>query len=482
MSGAPPDGGSTPRPRGGSSGAAPRHGSTPRPERAPGVGPARTAALKALLRLRTQGDRADDSLAALPELDALDDRDRALANELVVGTVKRRGSLDAVLAAFATAPLSRTDGRVLETLRLAAFQLLFLDRVPAYAVVDDAVAQVKKRGARTQGFVNAVLRHVAAEGRARFAALSEGDATRAWSIRYSAPEWLVRLLRAELGDGAAARFLAAAAEPPERCLRLNGIRGDRAAARRALAAAGFTSDGIPGLPDALLYDGPPLERSAPFRDGLVTPQSRGSQVAGLAAAAAVPPGAAVLDLCAAPGTKTAQLAAALPHARLTAVDVDEARLERMRANLARLGATGVDVLAADALALPESFGGAFDAVLLDAPCSGLGTLASRPDVRWRRREADVARLAQLQRRLIRRAAACVRPGGLLTYAVCTLPRAETVAVVDALLAEGGWALDDLGAAWPELRHPLAGACLLVLPPDHGASGFFVARLRREAAG
>ncbi len=111
------------------------------------------------------------------------------------------------------------------------------------------------------------------------------------------------------------------------------------------------------------------------------------------------------------------------------------------------------MVAADALELPPSFDGAFDAVLLDAPCSGLGTLASRADLRWRRREADVARLAQLQRRLIRRAAACVRPGGVLTYAVCTLPRAETVEVVDALLAEGGWALDDLGAAWPDAAAP-----------------------------
>ena len=119
----------------------------------------------------------------------------------------------------------------------------------------------------------------------------------------------------------------------------------------------------------------------------------------------------------------------------------------------------------DVLELPAAFDGAFDAVLLDAPCSGLGTLASRADLRWRRREADIARLAQLQRRLIRRAARCVRPGGALTYAVCTLPRAETLGVVETLLAEGGWQADDLGAAWPGLAHPAAGGYLLVLPPD-----------------
>ena len=446
------------------------------------VSPARSAAWQALLRLRAGGARFDDSVAALPELEALSDRDRALANELVLGTVKRRGSVDAVLGEFTTAPLSRTDARVLEALRLAAFQLLFLDRVPAYAVVDDAVAQVAARGVKTQGFANAVLRHVAAEGRARLAALSEGEGARAWAVRYSCPVWLVKLLRRELGDEPAARFLAAAVEPPERCLRVNTLKGDEAAARAALAAAVFTVRGVLGLPAALTYEGPPLERSAPFREGLVTPQSRGSQVAGLVAATSPAGGHALLDLCAAPGTKTAQLAAALPHVRLTSVDLDEARLEIMHANLARLGVENVEAVAADVLDLPASFEAAFDAVLLDAPCSGLGTLASRADLRWRRREADVDRLAQLQRRLIRRAAACVRPGGSLTYAVCTLPRAETVDVVDTLLAEGGWTRDDLGAAWPQLRHPAAGGCLLVLPPEHGSSGFFVARLRREPAG
>jgi len=445
------------------------------------VSPARGAAWHALLRVRSGGGRFDDSLAAFPELEGLGDRDRALANELVIGTVKRRGSLDAVLGAFTKAPLADTDVQVLEALRLAAFQLLFLDRVPAYAVVDDAVALVARKGKRTQGFVNAVLRKVAGDGRASFATLSDGDGARAWAVRHSCPVWLVKLLRRELGDDAAERFLAAADAAPERCLRVNTLKANVPAARTALAAAGYATTRVPGLPAALVYDGPALERSAPFREGLVTPQSRGSQVAGVVAAAGAGPGARVLDLCAAPGTKTAQLAAAAPDARVTAVDADEQRLGAMRQNLDRLGAHAVDIVQSDVLELPAAFDGAFDAVLLDAPCSGLGTLASRADLRWRRRQADIARLAQLQRRLIRRAARCVRRGGVLTYAVCTLPHAETLGVVDTLLAEGGWRVDDLGAAWPGMAHPAAGGYLLVLPPAHGAGGFFVARLRRTTA-
>lgn len=443
------------------------------------ISPARAAAWRALLRLAAGTGRLDESLASFPELEGLSERDRGLTNELVTGTVKRRASLDAVLGAFTKAPLKTADKEVLEALRLAAFQLLFLDRVPAYAVVDDAVALLAGKGKRVRGFVNAVLRKVSEHGRESFAALADGDGARAWSVRHSCPVWLVKLLRRELGDEATEGFFNAANAAPERCLRVNSLRGAMPVVRESLAAAGYETEGLPGLPAALVYDGPPLERSLPFREGLVTPQSRGSQVAGLVAAGGAGPRARVLDLCAAPGTKTAQLAAQLHEARLTAVDLDERRLAVMRENLTRLGAADVDIVRADALELPASYSASFDAVLLDAPCSGLGTLASRPDLRWQRREADIARLAQLQRRLLRQAARCVRPGGALTYAVCTLPRLETVDAVDTLLATGGWSIDDLGAQWPGLAHPAAGGFLLCLPPDDGGSGFFIARLRRS---
>ena len=448
------------------------------PSAAPAA-PARAAAWRALLRLAAGTGRLDESLASFPELEGLSERDRGLTNELVTGTIKRRGSLDAVLGAFTKAPLKSADKEVVEALRLAAFQLLFLDRVPAYAVVDDAVALLAGKDKRVRGFVNAVLRKVSEDGRDSFAALAEGDGARAWSVRHSCPVWLVKLLRRELGDEAADGFLVAANAAPERCLRVNSLKGTMPAVRQSLAAAGYGTEGLSGLPAALVYDGPPLERSLPFREGLVTPQSRGSQVAGLVAAGGAGPRARVLDLCAAPGTKTAQLAAELHGAHLTAVDLDEARLAVMRGNLTRLGVAHVEIVQADALDLPASYAESFDAVLLDAPCSGLGTLASRPDLRWQRREADIARLAQLQRRLLRQAARCVRPGGALTYAVCTLPRLETVDAVDALLATGGWSTDDLGAQWPGLAHPAAGGFLLCLPPQDGGSGFFIARLRRS---
>jgi 16S rRNA (cytosine967-C5)-methyltransferase len=441
------------------------------------VSPARSAAWHALVRLRRKGAHADDSVASLPELEPLGVRDRALANELIAGTLRRRGSIDAVLRQLTKAPLGSTRPAVLEALRVTTFQLLFLDRVPAYAAVDDGVALAAQGSRGARGFANAVLRRVAAEGVERYEALAAGDDNAAWSVRHSAPRWLVALLRGELGDETADSLLGASVVAPERCLRVNALKTDMTAAQAQLRAAGYTTRGVPGLATALLYDGPALERSAPFKDGLVTPQSRGSQMAAVVAAGGAGPDASILDLCAAPGTKTAQLAASAPGARITAVDVDEARLRALRANVARLGAAP-DVVAADVAALPAAYAAAFDRVLLDAPCSGLGTLSSRPDLRWRRRFEDVTRLAALQRDLLAAAAHCVRPGGLLTYSVCTLPRAETLDVVGPLLEGGGWEVDDLGADWPGFAHPQAGGYLLVLPPGGGSSGFFIARLRR----
>jgi 16S rRNA (cytosine967-C5)-methyltransferase len=443
-----------------------------------GPAPARRAAWHALLGLRADDRPPDGPLSLSLGTERLEERDRRLAMELVAGTLKRRLSLDTVLASFSSVPLARVAPGVLEALRLGAFQLLYLERVPAHAAVGDSVALVASEGRKTRGFVNAVLRAVAREGRERLDAAAGGDGPQSLAVRWSCPVWMVSLLVEDLGREAAEALLAAADRTPERCLRVNRLRADLRTAEAALAAAGFSVAGVSGLPDALLYDGPPLEASPAFAAGLVTAQSRGSQLAGIVAAGALAAPDALLDLCAAPGTKTAQLAAAHPRARLVAVDVDEARAAGLRANLTRLGADRVEIVTADAGDLSPSFAGAFDTVLVDAPCTGLGTLGTRADLRWRRRAGDVARLAGEQRRLLAAGARCVRPGGALTYAVCTVTQAETLAVVDGLLAGGGWALDDLGAAFPEARHPANGACLLALPPSWGSTGFFVARLRR----
>jgi 16S rRNA (cytosine967-C5)-methyltransferase len=453
------------------------------------VAPARTAAYAVLLREAHGRGRFDLTVDAAPDFDRLDARDRSLAFELVTGTLKRRNSLDRVIAAFSSATHARTPVAVRESLRLGTYQLLYLGRVPAHAVVSDSVELVKPRGQRTAAYVNAVLRHVATEGRATLARLSERETSEALAVRYSHPDWLVALWLDELGRPSADELMQADNRPAERCVRVNGLRATPAQAQASLAADGITAtqpQSWSETPEALLVEGPAVQSSTAFRDGLITPQSRASQLVARLAAAGRPGGGRFADLCAAPGLKTSHLVALLPGWRATAVDDDAARVEELRHNLARLGAANVDVVERDVL----EFGGdpaergAYDVVLLDAPCSGLGTLASRADLRWRRRAGDIARLAALQQRLLAAAARLVAPGGTLTYSVCTLTRAETTDVVEQFLgastqrAGDAWVLDDLGADYPRYRHAANGACLQTLPSRDATTGFFVARVRR----
>ena len=462
------------------------------------VAPARRAAYDVLLAEASARRPFDLTAATAAGFAPLGERDRALAYELVVGTIKRRNSLDRVIAAFSSAAAKRVRPEVRESLRLGAFQILYLDRVPAHAAVNEAVELCKAQGGRTGSFVNAVLRRVAKEGLVELSRLSSGDSTEALAVRESHPDWLVALWSAELGRAAAEALMAADNLPAERCVRANRLRATVAEAQAALAADGIgarpaTGD-PPMAPEALLIEGGALESSAAFAEGLVTPQSRASQLAALIAAAPLDVASAVrvADLCAAPGGKASQLAGLLPAARIDAVDDDPRRAAALRANLVRLGAAErVAVVQRDVLELgaDRALHGVYEAVLLDAPCSGLGTLASRADLRWRRRPVDVARLAALQGRLLAAAAALVAPGGSLTYSVCTLTRAETLAVIERFVGGpageaaappgfAAWELDDLGAAYPRYRHPANGAFVQTLPSRDATSGFFIARLRR----
>jgi 16S rRNA (cytosine967-C5)-methyltransferase len=442
------------------------------------LSPARSAAFSVLIRLQRTGARFDASRHGMPEVRELSGRDAALAYELITGTIKRRVTLDTVLAECAGLVPERVDPAMLTALRLGAFQLLFLDRVPAHAAVTESVEMVAGKGRKGRGFANAVLRRVAAEGRERLAALAPGDDAPALALRLSYPRWLAQTLVNEFGAAEAESLLAFGNAQPERCLRVNSLKATVPAAVESLQADGLAVGEVDDLPSALLYDRGPLEATKAFSDGLVTPQSRGSQLAAIAASEAAHPGLRVADLCAAPGTKTAHLAALLPGAEILAVDADEARGDALRRNLRRLGVDGVEIRIADVLTLDPAETGTFDRVLLDAPCTGLGTLASRPDLRWRRQAADITTMAAVQAQMLARAATLVATEGVLTYAVCTITREETTAVVDTLVSAGGWQADDLGVGVPAYAHPRNGAYLLTLPSRHGTSGFFVARLRR----
>jgi 16S rRNA (cytosine967-C5)-methyltransferase len=294
--------------------------------------------------------------------------------------------------------------------------------VPVHAAVNESVELVRAAGLeRAVAFTNAVMRRLADGLQDLVAALGEATPAEA-ALKHSYPNWVAETWWRELGPDDARGLMRAQNEPAERVV-----------------------------------------RESKLRSGASWPQSRGSQLAG--AAVGAQPGERVLDLCAAPGGKATQLAEVA--AEVVAVEKHPGRARELEENAEHMGARNVRVVTGDALELPGEHTG-FDRVLVDAPCSGLGVLNSRPDLRWRARP-----LPELQLALLRVAVERVKPGGSITYAVCTIHMAENEDVVDALGAE----TDDLGAEYPEYRHPRRPEFLLTLPHVHGTSGFFVARMR-----
>jgi 16S rRNA (cytosine967-C5)-methyltransferase len=398
------------------------------------VSPARRVAYEVLLRVFEQEAYADRVFrSAAAELDV---RERAFAQRLAYGAVQRVRTLDHAIEALGKRPVRKLDPPVRASLRLGAYQLAYTDTAP-HAAANESVELVRRaRLERAVPFTNAVMRRLAQGITALLDSLPPG------ALKESYPDWIHETFARELGVDGALALMRAMNEPLETVVRL--VRGD---------APGEPTD-IPGA-----YRVDRVDELA-VAEGRVWPQSRGSQLAGLAVGSG--DGDRVLDLCAAPGGKTSQL-----RGVVTAVELDPNRARELRANLAALGAANVTVVEADGRDLPPELTG-FDRALVDAPCSGLGVLGQRPDLRWRAEP-----LPELQLELLRSAAARVKPGGTVVYSVCTINADENEAIVDA----SGLEVEPLGDEWPQFAHPRRPEFLLTLPHVHGTSGFFVGRLR-----
>jgi 16S rRNA (cytosine967-C5)-methyltransferase len=404
------------------------------------IAPARRAALEVLAAVarghRDLGDALDHSRRRLD-----DPRDVALLHELAVGTIRWQARLDVAIAALSTVPLAKLDLDVLLVLRLGAYQLLYLSRVPPSAVVHDAVTQVRQaRKSSAAGFTNAVLRRLAkGEGRdlpSRPTVPVAAD-TAAWvaylAVTQAHPAWLVARWLARMPVDAVEAWLAFNNTTPDLTLRLNPLAGaalDETIG--ALGAEGIAVTPTDHAPAGLRVVGGAVTTSHTVAGGACLIQDEGSQLAGLLAP--VRPGDRVLDVCAAPGGKALIYAAAGAPGLVVACDVRAPRVALLAETLrrGRAGHAHVVYLDADA-ALP--FGAAFDVVVVDAPCSGLGTLRRDPDIKWRRQPDDLAAFARRQLDLLMRAAATVRPGGRLVYTTCSTEPEENEAVVAAAVSQ-----------------------------------------------
>jgi 16S rRNA (cytosine967-C5)-methyltransferase len=402
----------------------------------------------------------------------LDARDAAFATQLAYGTLRAQGTLDAVLARLVDRPLAELDPRVLDLLRLGAHQLLDL-RVPSHAAVDTTVDLTRAVvGTGASGLVNAVLRKVAAGDREHWLRELRATGDEALALATDHPRWIVDAWRDALGrDDELEDALRADDAPPE--VHLVARRVPR---EDLVEESGGTAG--PWSPYAVRMGGGDPGRLPSVRSGAAAVQDEGSQLAALALVRAPLDGRDVawLDMCAGPGGKAGLLAAVRPAGvRLTAADRAPHRAELVRGALA--GAADTEVVVADGRRPPWA-AGAFDRVLLDAPCTGLGALRRRPEVRWRRTPDDVAPLVELQTALLDSAVRSVRPGGLVAYVTCSPHTAETVEVVDAAVERHGLGVLPVAPLFPEVPRIERGAYAQLWPHRHGADAMFMALLRR----
>lgn len=461
--------------------------------RAAAPDPARAAAYEVLRRTFEHGAWTDRAFPAAAERHGLEGRARPRAQWLSYGAVQRRGTSDALIGELGRRDAGELDGPVVAALRLGLFELLFADRPADHAVVGDAV-ELAKRGMRPRGerrataaagLVNALLRRAARDRQRLLERLDDRDPSGA-ALAHSLPGWLVRMWWSELGAEATRSLGAAANRELPTALRVNPLRAEPGLAARLAAM-------VPGalLPDRDGGRVPPLWPS----EAVVVPGELAAAVLGALAASEVhaqslgaqavveildpQPGERVLDLCAGPGLKTVAIAGRMrDEGEIVAVERDPGRARQIRELAASAGARSVRVVEGDAR--EDVAGQGYDRVLVDPPCSDLGTLASRPDARWRKSEAAIRELAELQRGVLARGRAATRPGGALVYSTCTISWRENEEVVATTLGQSpGVQADDLGAASPGLASSHDPRFLQTRPDRDATDGFFIARLCRS---
>jgi 16S rRNA (cytosine967-C5)-methyltransferase len=442
---------------------------------------ARRTALDILRRVEATDAYANVLLDDRLRRSALSPADRALTTELVYGVLRWQGALDWRLASRLDRPFTALDPAVRVLLRLGTYQLTVLTRIPDFAAVDETVSLAHEVGAgRASGYVNAVLRRVAGQPE-HPEPDAAADPLAYWTGPGSHPAWLVERWLRRLGREEAAALMTANNRVPPLVVVVNRLRADADAVERLLRGA--VPDVVPGrsVPGTFACRGAGSPRDLPgFAQGAFLPMDEAAALPVLALDLA--PGQHVLDACAGGGGKTALMAATVgPTGHVLALDHNPRAIRRLTEATARLGLASVRATLYDACRAGVAWAGRYSRVLLDAPCSGLGTLRRRPEIKWRRRPEDVPRATAQQTALLAGVANAVSPGGLLVYSTCSLEPEETDEVIDAFLARH--APFTLEAAGPDLQgfaDPVRPGILRAWPHRHDTDGFFVARLRRGA--
>ena len=440
---------------------------------------AREVALLTLHTCERQGGWSDAVLKKQLAQAGLDRRDAALATQICFGVQQNRLLLDYYLSRFSNVPLKRMESKVVQALRIGLYQMLFLSRIPHSAAVNCAVEMTRAhcKNARAAGLVNAVLRNIE-RSMDRLPVIDNSDPAAYLSTLYSHPKWLVEEWIARLGQEQAARLLAADNAGAPVIAQVNTCRVSAPALLAQLSEAGVDARLHPWLKDCLiLRETGDLEGPETFAQGYFYIQDAASRLAVLAADAR--PQMRVLDACAAPGGKSFALAIAMQDSgELISCDLHPHKKKLMQAGAARLGLSCMQPQTADATVFRPEWESAFDLVLADAPCSGLGVIRKKPDIRYKAPE-PLAQLPEVQGRILDNLARYVKPGGVLLYSTCTLRQQENEDVVRAFLSRR----TDYTAEAFTLPDPVGavGEGMVTLWPHvHDTDGFFIAKLRRQS--
>ncbi|GFR37797.1 ribosomal RNA small subunit methyltransferase B [Insulibacter thermoxylanivorax] len=447
-------------------------------------GRARSTALDILLKI--ERDQAYSNLELNQALKAgkLNQQDAALVTEIVYGTIQRQNTIDYYLSRFVARGLDKVEPWVRILLRLSFYQIYYLDRIPPHAAVNEAVNIAKKRGHKgIAGMVNGVLRSVLRSLHTLQIPDSLPPAKRI-SLVHSHPEWLVQRWIEQYGAEETEAMCEANNQPAPISVRVNRLKTDRDAMLAALREHGF--DARPSLlsEDGIVLAGRRgnIAHTDWYEQGLLTIQDESSMV--VARMLDAQPGMRVLDCCAAPGGKTTHIAETMgDEGEIWANDIHEHKQALIEAQVRRLGLSSVRTRVGDAANLAEEFPAEhFDRILLDAPCSGLGVIRRKPDIKWRKSSEEIAELANLQLHLLIQAAKLLKRGGILVYSTCTVDPAENEQVIRRFLADHPeFTADEQADLLPPALSPNAEhqlGAVRILPHHYGSDGFFIARLRR----
>ena len=444
----------------------------------------RSLAGEIILKVDTRKAYADVLLDHALKTTPLGERDRALLTELVYGTLRWRGKIDAELNRHLRRPLSKTDPLIRSVLRVAAYQICFLDRIPDYAAVSEAVELCKQhRNGKSAGFVNGVLRNILRHRNHAILPATNDASTHSLAAEYSHPEWLVKRWIKQFGVPAAKNLMRANNEKAPLLLRVNSLKCGRDELLQLFSQSGIDASPAERSPHGIIVkSGGAIENLPGFTEGFFQVQGESSQL--IAFLLSPLPGEHILDACAAPGGKTTHIAELMrDQGEVIALDKSRSAIEKLRENIARLQIRSAQLHVADATReLGSSLRGPYDRILVDAPCSGLGTLRSHPEIKWHRNEDDIQRLRALQSKILQRVVAYLKPRGILVYSTCTLTREENQQVIDSFLARNPeFELQDAARYLPvEAKHMISGKYFEALLHRDDTDGFFAARLRKAS--